>query len=141
MKIIILSLILFLSIPAVSFAQNNMEAMRWLTVNALTQYGQRLYDRGDYNEASAVFNHVLTYDDHQSQALEYLKKMGNAPVLNPSPSILPRVEKFNIPRIKMIGITDNASLQQAIEIKKQELKKLQNQIMWMKANIASLSTE
>ena len=43
-----------------SFAQNNMEAMRFLTINALMQYGQKLYDRGDFNEASAVFNHVLS---------------------------------------------------------------------------------
>jgi len=75
-------LILCLSFTGPSFAQNNAQAMRFLTVNALMQYGQRLYDRGDFDEATAVFDHVLTYDGHQVQALQYLKEMGKGPVYN-----------------------------------------------------------
>jgi len=76
MKKLILTLIFCTIAAGASFAQNNMQAMKFLTVNALMEYGQKLYDRGDYNEACAVFKHVLAYDSQQPQALAYLKKIG-----------------------------------------------------------------
>lgn len=121
MKKIIYPLISCLLIAGPAFAQNNMEAMKFLTINALVQYGQKLYDRGDYNEAGAVFNHVLTFDDHQAQALEFLKQMGQAPVSG------------------AVDISDTKSLKEAIEAKKRSIKILQSQIMQMRANIASQS--
>src|SRR5665213_1694987 len=128
MKKIILTFIFCLSALCPSFAQSNMEGMRFLTVNALMQYGLKLYDRGDFNEASAVFNHVLTYDDHQSQALHYLKDMGRSPVVTDVNEVPPALD-----------ISDTPSLKKAIEAKKQAIKKLQTQIMQMRATMASQS--
>ncbi len=110
--IFILALCLFIAGP--SFAQNNMEGMKFLTVNALMQYGQKLYDRGDFNEARAVFDRVLTYDDHQVQALQYLKDMGHLPVVE-----------------KPIG------LKEAIEAEKKSIEELRGQIMRMRENLNS----
>jgi len=76
---IILTFVLIVSIRGTAFAQNNIEAMRFLEVTAMMQYGQKLYDRGDFNEACAVFDHVLLFDSHQAQALEYLREMGRLP--------------------------------------------------------------
>ena len=55
MKKLILTFIFCITAGA-SFAQNNMQAMKFLTIDALMEYGQKLYDRGDYNEACAVFS-------------------------------------------------------------------------------------
>jgi len=127
MKKTALALIFCLIFAVPSFAQNNMEGMRFLTINALMQYGQKLYDRGDFNEASAVFNRVLDIDGNQSQALQYLKKMGHAPAL--------------IQGMQTVDVTNSQSLKEAIEIKKQNIEKLEAQIKQMRANIASESLE
>ena len=94
------------------------EAMRFLTIDALMDYGQKLYDRGDYNEASAVFKHILAYDSHQPQALAYIKKIGNK-----------------------ADISDTRALKRAIEAETQTIKTLQDQIMRMRADIAAQSLE
>jgi hypothetical protein len=122
MKKIALILILCLPVPEASFAQNNVDGMRSLIVSSLMQYGKNLYDRGNFNDASAVFTHVLTYDKHQAQALQYLEVMGHAP----SSGIA-------------VDPADTESLKQAIEAKKQSIKKLQAQIIRLRANIASQS--
>jgi hypothetical protein len=109
---------------AACFAQNNAQAMKLITINTLMQYGEKLYERGDYNEASAVFNHVLTYDGQQAQALKYLKEMGRLP----ASYILGKVDA-----------ADTNDLQAAIEAKRQSIEKLQFQIMQLRANIATLS--
>jgi|SRR5208283_4935864 len=118
MKKLILTLIFCTIAAGASFAQNNMQAMRFLTIDALMDYGQKLYDRGDYNEASAVFKHILAYDSHQLQALAYLKKIGNK-----------------------ADISDTRALKRAIEAEKQTIKTLQDQIMRMRADIAAQSLE
>jgi len=119
MKKIILTLMFcfFASLPV--FAQNNIHAMNFLMVNSLMEYGQTLYDRGNLNEACAVFNHVLIYDPHQAQALHYLKEMGHAP----------------------LDADDTTSLKEAIAAKKQIIAKLQDQITEMRASIAAESAE
>ncbi len=109
-----------------SFAQNNLEGMKLLTIYSLVQYGQRLYDRGDYNEACAVFNHVLTFDGHQAQALRYLREMGHFPVSN-----------FEGPTEKAADILDTKALREAIKAKKQSIEKLRAQITQMRASLAS----
>lgn len=121
MKKIALILILSLSAAGPSFAQNNTEAMKILTVNALMEYGQSLYERGDYSEATAVFNHVLAYDSHQVQALKYIKEMGHSPV----------------PALGTADGLDTKSLKEAIEAKKQSIEQLQSQITQLRASIAS----
>jgi hypothetical protein len=124
MKKIVLILILCFSTAGLSFAQNNTEGMKALTINALMEYGQSLYDRGDYNEATAVFNHVLTFDSHQAQALEYIKEMGSKVV-----------EKSDAPALEIMDGPDTESLKQAIEAKKQSIEKLRAQITQLRANI------
>lgn len=126
--------------------------MKFLTINALIQYGQKLYDRGDFDGASDVFNHVLTYDAHQPQALQYLKEMGHSLVSIPSPILQLKasqplvavkdniaVEKFDAPALKMVDISDTEALKEAIEAKKHIVEKLRAQIIQMKTNIASQS--
>jgi len=126
MKKTILTAILCLSAAWPSFAQNNIEAMRFLTVNSLMQYGLTLYDRGDYDQASAVFNHVLKYDSHQAQALQYLHDMG----YSPGPHL-----------VRKIDVSDTEKLQQAVEAKKKSIARLRDQIIQIRANIASQSLE
>lgn len=118
MKKLILTLIFCTITAGAAFAQNNMQAMRFLTIDALMDYGQKLYDRGDYNEASAVFKHILAYDSHQPQALAYIKKIGNK-----------------------ADISDTRALKRAIEAETQTIKTLQDQIMRMRADIAAQSLE
>jgi len=141
MKKIVLTFVICLITANPSFAQNNMEAMRFLTVNSLMEYGQRLYDRGDFNQASAVFNHVLIYDSHQAQALQYLKKMGATAV---SPNPIPNnmvLTKSDEQIVDSVNISDAQSLKQAIEAKKRIIQKLQNDIVHMRENIASQSKD
>jgi hypothetical protein len=143
MKRIILTLALCLSAAGPSFAQNNMEAMRFLTVNALVQYGQKLYDRGDFNEACAVFNHVLTYDSHQAQALEYLKDMGHSPAPSPVPIVPVQsiivIGKADEQIVNTVDVSDTESLKRAIEAQKRVIEKLRAQVMQMRANLAAQS--
>ena len=121
MKRAILTLILCVLAAGASFAQEDadMQASKSLTINAMVQYGQELYNRGDYNQARAVFNHVLTYDNHQAQALEYIKEIGQASAQS----------------LKMV-VGDMESLKEAIEAKKKTIEKLRIQIMQMRANLA-----
>jgi len=141
MKKIILIFILCVFVAKPCFAQNNVEAMRFLTVNALMQYGQKLYDRGDFDEACAVFNHVLIYDGHQAQALQYLKEMGHSPAVAPSPIVLQLKVSQSVPAPINIDVMDTESLKEAIEAKKRSIEKLRTQIEKMRATIASQSTE
>ena len=139
MKKVTVTLILCLLVAGSSFAQNNTQAMRFLTVNALVQYGQKLYDRGDYHEASAVFNHVLTFDGHQAQALKYLKNMqpqASKPFV-PVPNIIV-VRKLENQIVDKVDISDTDSLKKAIEAKKQVIAQLRAQIIQMRANIKEI---
>jgi len=109
MKKYVLIALITLSLSGPSFAMTNAEGMKILTINALMNYGQKLYDRGDYSEASAVFNHVLVYDSHQPEALKYLKSMGYFPDVN-----------------------DAQSLQKAIGLQQHIIEKLQGQIIQLR---------
>jgi len=137
MKKLILTLIFCTIAAGASFAQNNMQAMKFLTVNALMEYGQKLYDRGDYNEACAVFKHVLAYDSQQPQALAYLKKIGRFSAVSVSPALPQEVSE---PPVK-VDVADTKTLKMAIEAEKQTIKTLQDQIMRMRADIAAQSLE
>ena len=128
--------------------------MRSLTIYALLQYGQKLYDRGDFNEACAVFDHVLTYDVHQRQALQFLKAMGRAPAPNPGSIMQPQESmvlvplqknivagKFDVPLLNTVDISDTESMKKAIEDKKRVIEKLRVQIMQIRANLAAQSAK
>jgi len=164
MKKAILTFVLCLSCAGGSFAQNNIEGMRFLTITAMVQYGQKLYERGDFNEACAVFNHVLTYDAHQAQALEYLKEMGHAPaviegVAAPVSSQSPIQFQFQPVKPVVVGkdkiviadidastlttvdVLDTGSLKKAIEAKKQVIEKLRSQITQIRADLASQTAQ
>ena len=149
-KRFVLTFILCLFAAAPCFAQNNIQAMRFLTINALMEYGQRLYDRGDFNEATAVFNHVLTYDSHDPRALQYLKDMGHPALPHISPVIKSQASRHIVPAqdiivvkksneqiINKINVLDTENLKQAIAVKKDIIEKLKDQIAQMKASIAS----
>ena len=49
--------------------------MRDLAVEAMNDYGEKLYDRHDYKEATAVFKHILSYDPQNTEAQAYLNKI------------------------------------------------------------------
>ena len=133
MKKLVLMVILCLFLAKPCFAQNNMEAMRFLTINALMQYGQKLYDRGDLNGARDVFNHVLVYDHYQPQALKYIKEIDQPAQNNVT------VKESDYKSRKMLDLNDAESLKEAIAAKKQAIENLHAQIMQMRANIAALS--
>ncbi|MBF0505040.1 MAG: hypothetical protein HQL14_08065 [Candidatus Omnitrophica bacterium] len=141
MKKIILTFVFCMAGMGASFAQNNIQAMRFLTVNALMEYGQKLYDRGDYNGACAVFKHVLAYDGSQPQALRYLKDMKRSVSSSASHALKPQVSDTNIEIQKKINISDKQELKNAIEAEKQLIKTLQDQITRMRSDIDSLSSE
>ncbi len=125
MKKAILTVMVFLVIAGPSYAFNNLQAMRFLMVSALMRYGQTLYDRGDYDEASAVFTHVLDYDSHQPKALNYLKEM--------HPEDYALTDSSNLP--------DTSILEKTIAAKKMTIQKLEIKIKQMQANIAAESAE
>ena len=145
MRRIIWIFLLILSVPGPSFAQNNLEAMRSLTVYAMMDYGQKLYDRGDYNGARAVFDHVLDYDSHQAQALKLLKAMGHAPVIRiksvkrSSAPLNNRVliRRFDGPVLGVVDLSDTQSLKMAIEAKKKNIETLRRQIQQLRKNLDS----
>jgi len=138
MRKIILTVALCLSACGPVLAQNNVQAMRFLTVNALMQYGQKLYDRGDFNEASAVFNHVLVYDSHQAQALQYLKEMGRSFTPGMPPAQRNMVAQYPDEQIvNTVDVLSTDSLKKAIEAKKRVIEKLRSQIRQMRENMAS----
>lgn len=141
MKKFILAFIFCTIAAGAAFAQNNMQAMTFLTVTSLLDYGQKLYDRGDYNEACAVFRHVLAYDSHQPQALQYLKKMGYAYTVRVRPALPPQGSESMVERQDAVDISDEGALKSAIEAEKQTIKTLQDQIMRMRESIASQSAE
>ena len=116
--------ILFFCLLAVRpvYAQSNAQMMHEIMLNAMTQYGQKLYDRGDFDEATAVFNHVLSYDNHEPHALEYLKDMGRLPV----PETLGPADILN-----------DSYLKAAIAAKKASIEKLKSDIKQLRANIAA----
>jgi len=107
--------------------------MKSLTINALMQYGQKLYDRRDFEGARAVFNHILVYDHHQPQALNYIREMDH-PVQN---TVV--VKKSDAQTMGIPDLNDAKSLREAIEAKRQSINKLHLQIMQMRANMAALS--
>jgi len=141
MKKIILVLMMCLFVVGRAFAQSNMEGMRFLTINALLQYGQKLYDRGDFDEATAVFNHVLVYDNHQSEALKYLKSMGHLSVIKPLavPQNKILVIKSADQIVNTVDVSDTEGLKKAIEAKKKSIEKLRVQIMQMRSKMAAQS--
>lgn len=145
MKKVFLTVVLCLFTMGPAFAQSNAQAMRFLMVSSMMEYGQRLYDRGDYNGASSVFNHVLAYDAHQPQALEYLKDMGRG---SQKPGAALRVSKNTIvirksPEqiVNMVDVSDTQSVKRAIEAKKQIIEKLRIQIKQMRASLAAQSAQ
>ena len=139
MKKILLTLVFCIAAVGTSFAQNNVQAMRFLTINALMEYGQKLYDRGNYNEASAVFKHVLAYDGKQPQALKYLKKMEDSSRASVPPALSLQVSPIALPPTS-IDISDTKELKKAIEAEKQVIKVLQDQIMRMRSDLDSQSS-
>jgi tetratricopeptide (TPR) repeat protein len=142
MKKLILAFIFCTIAAGAAFAQNNMQAMNFLTVTSLLDYGQKLYDRGDYDEACAVFNHVLAYDSKQPQALQYLKNMGRAPAVSASPVLPPQVSEPIPQPPKTVDTSDARALKAAIAAEKQTIRTLQDQIMRMRdENMDSQSSE
>jgi tetratricopeptide (TPR) repeat protein len=129
-KRMVLILILLMTAAGTVFAQNNAQAMKLLTVDALMEYGRTLYNRGDYSEAQGVFKHVLAFDGHQQQALQYLKDMEKPAV---------RSETF-VAKPKAVGMSA-PDLKKAIADEKQIIWQLQDQITRMKDSMASASSE
>ena len=131
--ILVFMLCSLLGIPA--FAQNNVEGMRLLTVYSMMRYGTTLYERGDFYEASNVFNHVLSVDSHQTLALKYLKEMGYAPMPGFAPiPVRPVVEKFD-PEPVAVDFSNNDSLKKAIEAKNQAIQQLRSQIARLRSQL------
>jgi len=122
-----------LILAGAAFAQDGGLSMKSLTINALMQYGQKLYDRGDLNGARDVFNHVLVYDHYQPQALKYIKEIDQPAQNNVT------VKESDYKSRKMLDLNDAESLKEAIAAKKQAIENLHAQIMQMRANIAALS--
>jgi len=152
MKKISLILVFCFLLSGTVFAQDNMQSMRVLTINSLVEYGQMLYERGDFNAASSVFNHVLRIDHHQAQAIKFLKDMGQKPVITPDP--VPEVKMVSIkepikpnimevvtetPVFKIVDISDTKGLKEAIEAKKKDIEELHAQIKQMRDYLASQS--
>jgi hypothetical protein len=137
MKKIILIFCFCLATAGTSFAQSHVEMMRFLTITTLLQYGHQLYERGDYRQAGAVYEHVLTYDNHQPQALEYLKDMG-FPAPEPDPVI---EEKQAVQALGAVNINDTESLKKAIEAEKRVVGTLQSQVTTMRAKMAAQSSQ
>ena len=66
--------LLFL-LTTISFSHAETTSLRDMTMQAMSEYGEKLYDRHDYREAAHVFQHILFYDPQNTQALAYLKRM------------------------------------------------------------------
>ena len=137
-----LIVVVCLTLPKNGFAMSNAEGMRLLSVYAMMHYGVSLYERGDYYEASNVFNHVLSLDAHQAEALKLLRQMGYAPLpaFAPIPSH-PALPVFvEAPQAARVDFSDNDSLRKAIAAKQEAVERLKNQINQLRAQVLSPST-
>ncbi|MEI7998172.1 MAG: hypothetical protein WCH62_01520 [Candidatus Omnitrophota bacterium] len=70
--LVLVSLLLFS--PIFSYAQEEL-TMRSMAADQLYQYGQAIYDRGNYDEAARVFSKVLAMDSRHEGALGYAKEL------------------------------------------------------------------
>jgi len=136
MKKTVLTILLCVASAGPSFAMNNTQAMRFLMVTAMVQYGEKLYDRGDFDEASAVFNHVLVYDSHQAQALAFLKEMGHSQEIS-TLNILPESSSVDEQIVRAVDVTDTNSLKAAIGAQKRVIEQLRARINQMKVHLTS----
>jgi TolA-binding protein len=72
-KIFLAVLFLFLA-PSLSFPQQPLTT-RTLAAEQLFQYGQAVYDRGDYSQAAQIFSRVLVLSPNHPEALGYVKNL------------------------------------------------------------------
>lgn len=54
-------------------AQEDKKSMKSLMVDSLSEYGRQLYNRGNYAEAANVYARILTVDQDNEKAMNYLK--------------------------------------------------------------------
>jgi|GEM_PF-4677191 len=73
-KILIFLTLILLLFPVISFAEKELN-YKSLAVEQLYQYGQEIYDRGDYNQASRVFSRILVIQPNHEGALGYVEKL------------------------------------------------------------------
>ena len=126
-------------------------SMRSMAVSQLCQYGQVVYDRGDYPEAAKIFNRILAMDPDNAAAINYaqmLNKKGHVVVVPPRPVPVPKpvvvdvalkaeVVKVDPPKTAApkVEATDTDDLKQAIQNADAGIEKLQTEVSDLRAQI------
>ena len=115
-------------------------SLRDMTVQAMFEYGEKLYDRHDYREATHVFQHILFYDPQNTQALVYLNKM-DPDFVAPRPIIVqvPAPKPMVVPvAAAVVGPTDpNADLKEEIAAQDKMIDELKEDIHRMRVELNS----
>ncbi len=131
--------------PQLSYAQQEM-SMRSMAVAQLYEYGQAIYDRGDYSQAAKVFSRILAMDPEHAGALDYakeLKKKGEfviVPVKPVSSAATPVITKTpqatqQEPTETTDSIPTDEDLKQYIEKTDQAVDRLQSDIAQLRTQI------
>ena len=136
-KIFSIFISIFLLCPVLSHAQQ-MATMRTMAVDQLYQYGQAIYDRGEYAEAARVFSRILAMNPDHEGAVSYakaLKKKGTNVVI-PARSYLVATNHQMGPSDFSDSSDMNGDLRKNIQEADQVVEKLRKEVADLSVQIA-----
>ena len=136
---------LLLMAPAFCYAQQEITT-RSLAVAQLSEYGQAIYDRGDYPQAAIIFSRVLRMDPNNKEALGYantLKKKGQDVFIPASAvAVQSKVSQIEQPVIvKEVPIDPNQDLKQEIQTTDQAIESLKVEVSNLREQAANAEQE
>ena len=130
-------LLIFLTVSAsVGFADVNRTGMRDLAVEQMYEYGQMLYERGDYHQAERVFERILSFDPQHAGSLHYMKSMDPSKVIAHAPSVMATSKPCcviaknepNPAEVPVVSNDPNADLKEEIAARQKDLDKLKQDV-------------
>ena len=125
-KLILVSLLFTFTVPFQIYAQEPI-SMRSMAAQQLFQYGQAVYERGDYSQAAIIFSKVLQFDPDYQEARAYAQKLNKK---EEHVTIAPARIKKIIPTSDNDDLKkDIAEADQSINSLKIQISDLRNQIV------------
>jgi tetratricopeptide (TPR) repeat protein len=134
-------------------AQNH-PSMRSMAALQLFQYGQAVYERGDYSQAAIVFTKLLSMDPNNEAALKYARKLNSkgehiaipvsvikAPVVRAKKALravmqTPLKDKQVVTQqVQVSELSDQMDLKQDINEANLAIEQLKNQVFQLRQQI------
>lgn len=144
-KTLIIVIFFFFIFPLKVGAQQQT-SVRSMAVAQLYEYGQAVYDRGDYSQAAKVFSRLLSIDPANSGARNYahkLNKKGEQVTIPPVPIVVAPVvtkekveQSMETPSQMTKSSYSNDDLKRDIQEADQAIIKLKDQVSDLRNQIA-----